>query len=60
MLGNDDVAEHKVVGDLRDSREQIALSVSIEVVDGENRDDEIERAARQRVFEAREAQIGVG
>jgi hypothetical protein len=45
---------------LRDSREQIAFSVSIEVVDGENGDDEIERAARQRVLEAREAEIGVG
>jgi hypothetical protein len=60
VLGNDDVAEHEVVGDLRDSREQIALSVSIEVVDRENRDDKIERAGWQRVLEAREAEVGVG
>jgi len=41
-----------VVGDLRDSREEIALSVSGEMVDGEHGDDEVEWAARQRILEA--------
>ncbi len=50
-LRDDDVAEHEDVRDLRNSREQFALTVSGEMVDGEHGDDEIERAGRERLLE---------
>src|SRR5436190_1321938 len=60
LLGNDDVREHERAArleDAGDAAEEVLLARAVEVMDGERGDHEVERAVRQRILEAREAQV---
>ncbi len=57
-LGCNDVAEDEGVRHLCDPCEQIAPTLAVEVMDGENGNHEVERALRQRILEPRDADVG--
>src|SRR5438270_8193101 len=57
-LRDDDVAEHKGVRHPCDPPEQVALTLTVEMVDGEARDDEVERPVGERILEPLDAQVG--
>ncbi len=61
IVWDDDVAEHERAAWLQHvvhAPEEIALAGPVEMVDGERRDDEVERSRRQRVLEPAQVELG--
>src|SRR5947209_8870139 len=59
VLRDDDVTEHEGVRHLCDPPEQVALTLTVQMVDGETRDHEIKGPIGERILEPLHAQVGV-
>lgn len=61
IIGDEKIAEHESAPggeDAVDAAEEVGLAGCVEVVDGQHRDDEVERTGRQPIFEALPEQPG--